>query len=150
MQLLDIFAELEKHNLSLIQYSQDTEETLDEMKKTIVKTKEKMYVNHSSNIHVLAVPGLLAWKILIVVTMIFEDNIFFFFRFFSNKSLLCIFANSSRKLKTLLLFNSEVPTYQKKLRLYFGFHIRVHQTCHTSFKFCETYGKVLCASKTTC
>ena len=82
MQLLDIFAELEEHNLSLIQYSQDTEETLDEMKKAIVKTKEKMYVDHSSNIHVLAVPGLLAWKILIVVTMIFEDNIIFFFSLF--------------------------------------------------------------------
>ena len=82
MQLLDIFAELEEHNLSLIQYSQDTEETLDEMKKTIVKTKEKMYVDHSSNFHVLAAPGLLTWKILIAVTMIFEDNIFFFSLFF--------------------------------------------------------------------
>jgi len=42
MQLLDIFGELEEQNLSLIQNSQDTEETLDEMKKTIQKTKEKM------------------------------------------------------------------------------------------------------------
>ena len=63
MQLLDIFAELEEHNLSLIQYSQDTEETLDEMKKTIVKTKEKMYVEHSSNVYVLVAPTLLAWKL---------------------------------------------------------------------------------------
>ena len=147
MQLLDIFAELEEHNLSLIQYSQDTEETLDEMKKTIVKTKEKMYVDHSSNIHVLAAPGVLTWKILIAVTMIFEDNIFFFFRFFSNKFLLCIFANSSRKLKALLLFKNEVPTCQKKLHLYFGFHIRVHQTCHTSFKFCELMIKFFAPQK---
>ena len=58
MQLLDIFAELEEHNLSLIQYSQDTEETLDEMKKTIVKTKEKMYVEHSSNVYVSVAPTL--------------------------------------------------------------------------------------------
>ena len=58
MQLLDIFAELEEHNLSLIQYSQDTEETLDEMKKTIVKTKEKMYEEHSSNVYVSVAPTL--------------------------------------------------------------------------------------------
>lgn len=42
MQLLDIFSELEEQNLSLIQNSQDTEEALDEMKKTIILTKEKM------------------------------------------------------------------------------------------------------------
>ena len=66
MQLLDIFAELEEHNLSLIQYSQDTEETLDEMKKTIVKTKEKMYVEHSSNVYVSVAPTLWAWKLLTV------------------------------------------------------------------------------------
>lgn len=41
-QMLDIFSELEEQNLSLIQNSQDTEEALDEMKKTIVQTKEKM------------------------------------------------------------------------------------------------------------
>lgn len=41
-QLLDIFSELEEQNLSLIQNSQDTEEALDEMKKLIVQTKEKM------------------------------------------------------------------------------------------------------------
>lgn len=42
MQLLDIFAELEEQNLSLIQNSQDTEEALDDMKKTIILTKDKM------------------------------------------------------------------------------------------------------------
>lgn len=42
LQLLDMFAELEEQNLSLIQNSQDTEEALDEMKKTIQLTKEKM------------------------------------------------------------------------------------------------------------
>ncbi|XP_047122843.1 cilia- and flagella-associated protein 100 isoform X1 [Hydra vulgaris] len=41
-QLLEIFAELEEHNLSLILNSQDTEEALDEMKKTIIHVKEKM------------------------------------------------------------------------------------------------------------
>ena len=34
-QLLDIFAELEEQNLSLIQNSQETEEALEEMKQTI-------------------------------------------------------------------------------------------------------------------
>ena len=41
-QLLDIFAELEEQNLSLIQNSQETEETLEEMKQTIKITKKKM------------------------------------------------------------------------------------------------------------
>ncbi|KAK2165290.1 hypothetical protein LSH36_52g03004 [Paralvinella palmiformis] len=41
-QLLDIFAELEEQNLSLIQNSQETEEALEEMKQTIKNTKKKM------------------------------------------------------------------------------------------------------------
>lgn len=41
-QLLDIFAELEEQNLSLIQNSQETEEALEEMKQTIKNTKVKM------------------------------------------------------------------------------------------------------------
>lgn len=41
-QLLDIFAELEEQNLSLIQNSQETEEALEEMKQTIKTTKHKM------------------------------------------------------------------------------------------------------------
>lgn len=41
-QLLNIFAELEEQNLSLIQNSQETEEALDEMKQTIETTKAKM------------------------------------------------------------------------------------------------------------
>ncbi|XP_052779222.1 cilia- and flagella-associated protein 100-like [Mya arenaria] len=41
-QLLDIFAELEEQNLSLIQNSQETEEALEEMKQTIKLTKQKM------------------------------------------------------------------------------------------------------------
>lgn len=41
-QLLDIFAELEEQNLSLIQNSQETEEALEEMKQTIKHTKVKM------------------------------------------------------------------------------------------------------------
>ncbi|XP_046353274.1 cilia- and flagella-associated protein 100-like [Haliotis rufescens] len=41
-QLLDIFAELEEQNLSLIQNSQETEEALEEMKQTIKQTKRKM------------------------------------------------------------------------------------------------------------
>ncbi|XP_005108122.1 cilia- and flagella-associated protein 100 isoform X1 [Aplysia californica] len=41
-QLLDIFAELEEQNLSLIQNSQETEEALEEMKHTIKQTKVKM------------------------------------------------------------------------------------------------------------
>lgn len=41
-QLLDIFAELEEQNLSLIQNSQETEEALEEMKQTIKNTKLKM------------------------------------------------------------------------------------------------------------
>ncbi|XP_064605525.1 LOW QUALITY PROTEIN: cilia- and flagella-associated protein 100-like [Liolophura sinensis] len=41
-QLLDIFAELEEQNLSLIQNSQETEEALEEMKQTIKFTKVKM------------------------------------------------------------------------------------------------------------
>ncbi len=41
-QLLDIFAELEEQNLSLIQNSQETEEALEEMKQTIKNTENKM------------------------------------------------------------------------------------------------------------
>ena len=41
-QLLDIFAELEEQNLSLIQNSQETEEALEEMKQTIKQTQERM------------------------------------------------------------------------------------------------------------
>ena len=43
-QLLDIFAELEEQNLSLIQNSQETEEALEEMKQTVKNTKARMYV----------------------------------------------------------------------------------------------------------
>ena len=46
-QLLDIFAELEEQNLSLIQNSQETEEALEEMKQTIKNTKNKMYVTRT-------------------------------------------------------------------------------------------------------
>ena len=92
MQLLDIFAELEEHNLSLIQYSQDTEETLDEMKKTIVKTKEKMYVEHSSNVYVSVAPTLLAWKLLAVcschVTYAFPSESTLYSSWISRNSLL--------------------------------------------------------------
>jgi len=42
LQLIDIFTELEEQNLSLIQNSQETEEALDEMKKTIQQTQDKM------------------------------------------------------------------------------------------------------------
>ena len=41
-QLLDIFAELEEQNLSLIQNSQETEEALEEMRQTIKATQRKM------------------------------------------------------------------------------------------------------------
>ncbi|XP_072025922.1 cilia- and flagella-associated protein 100-like [Amphiura filiformis] len=41
-QLLDIFAELEEQNLSLIQNSQETEESLEEIRQTIMNTEEKM------------------------------------------------------------------------------------------------------------
>ncbi|KAL3853111.1 hypothetical protein ACJMK2_016688 [Sinanodonta woodiana] len=41
-ELLNIFAELEEQNLSLIQNSQETEEALEEMKQTIKNTKVKM------------------------------------------------------------------------------------------------------------
>ena len=41
-ELLEIFAELEEQNLSLIQNSQETEEALEEMKQTIKLTKIKM------------------------------------------------------------------------------------------------------------
>ncbi|KAG5457214.1 MAG: hypothetical protein BJ554DRAFT_2828 [Olpidium bornovanus] len=41
-QLLDIFAELEENNLALIQNSQETEETLDELRQKIAETKTKM------------------------------------------------------------------------------------------------------------
>lgn len=42
MQLIDIFTELEEQNLSLIQNSQETEEALEEMRKTIQQTQDKM------------------------------------------------------------------------------------------------------------
>jgi len=42
VQLLDIFAELEEQNLSLIQNSQETEEALEELKNTIKDTQNKM------------------------------------------------------------------------------------------------------------
>ena len=48
-QLLDLFAELEEQNLSLIQNSQETEEALEEMKQTIKNTKRKMYVSENDN-----------------------------------------------------------------------------------------------------
>jgi len=41
-QLLEIFAELEEQNLSLIQNSQETEEALEEMKQNIKRTKERL------------------------------------------------------------------------------------------------------------
>jgi predicted RNase H-like nuclease (RuvC/YqgF family) len=40
--LLDIFGELEEQNLSLIQNSQETEESLDQMKNNIATQKKKM------------------------------------------------------------------------------------------------------------
>lgn len=43
-QLLDIFSDLEENNLSLIQSCQETEETLDELKKKIEETEKRMYV----------------------------------------------------------------------------------------------------------
>ena len=42
LQLIDIFTELEEQNLSLIQNSQETEEALEEMRKTIQHTQDKM------------------------------------------------------------------------------------------------------------
>ena len=42
-QLLNIFAELEEKNLSLIQNSQETEEALEELKQNIKQTQKKMY-----------------------------------------------------------------------------------------------------------
>ncbi|XP_064375065.1 cilia- and flagella-associated protein 100 [Dromaius novaehollandiae] len=41
-QLLSIFTELEEQNLSLIQNSQDTEETLDELRHTLIATSNRM------------------------------------------------------------------------------------------------------------
>ena len=43
-QLLDIFSELEEQNLSLIQNSQETEETLEEMRQTRAVTEQKLYL----------------------------------------------------------------------------------------------------------
>ena len=43
-QLLDIFSELEEQNLSLIQNSQETEETLEEMRQTRAMTEQRLYV----------------------------------------------------------------------------------------------------------
>lgn len=43
-QLLDIFAELEEQNLSLIQNSQETEEALEELRQTIKQTQDRMWV----------------------------------------------------------------------------------------------------------
>ena len=42
-QLLDLFAELEENNLSLIQNCQETEETLEELKAKIQDTTVRMY-----------------------------------------------------------------------------------------------------------
>nr|CAB3228545.1 coiled-coil domain-containing protein 37 [Phallusia mammillata] len=42
VQLLNIFQELEEHNLSLITNSQETEEAMEELKHTIALTKDKM------------------------------------------------------------------------------------------------------------
>jgi hypothetical protein len=41
-QLLKIFNDLEENNLSLIQSCQETEETLEELKRKIAETEEKM------------------------------------------------------------------------------------------------------------
>ncbi|CAD5122010.1 DgyrCDS10462 [Dimorphilus gyrociliatus] len=41
-QLLDIFADLEEQNLSLIQNSQETEETLEDMKQNLARTQKNM------------------------------------------------------------------------------------------------------------
>ncbi|XP_042305518.1 cilia- and flagella-associated protein 100 isoform X2 [Sceloporus undulatus] len=41
-QLLNLFTELEEQNLSLIQNSQETEETLDELRHTLTNTRNKM------------------------------------------------------------------------------------------------------------
>ncbi|KAH0630180.1 hypothetical protein JD844_012892 [Phrynosoma platyrhinos] len=41
-QLLNLFTELEEQNLSLIQNSQETEETLDELRHTLANTRNKM------------------------------------------------------------------------------------------------------------
>ena len=43
-QLLNIFQELEEHNLSLIVNSQETEEAMEELKHTIKNTRVKMLV----------------------------------------------------------------------------------------------------------
>ena len=53
-QLLDIFAELEEQNLSLIQNSQETEEALEEVKTTIKQTQKKMFVWLSSFVNLLS------------------------------------------------------------------------------------------------
>ncbi|KAJ3346337.1 Coiled-coil domain-containing protein 38 [Kappamyces sp. JEL0680] len=47
-QLLDIFAELEENNLSLIQNCQETEETLEELKSKIAETTTKMDLEATS------------------------------------------------------------------------------------------------------
>ena len=47
-QLLDIFAELEENNLALIQNCQETEETLEELKKKIAETEERMWAEFTS------------------------------------------------------------------------------------------------------
>ncbi|XP_043934527.1 cilia- and flagella-associated protein 100 [Protopterus annectens] len=47
-QLLDLFTELEEQNLSLIQNSQETEETLEQIKQNIISTQNKM--NHETNL----------------------------------------------------------------------------------------------------
>ena len=44
MQLLELFTELEEQNLSLIQNSQETEESLDEIKHTRQSTEKRMYI----------------------------------------------------------------------------------------------------------
>jgi hypothetical protein len=45
-QLLDLFAELEENNLSLIQNCQETEETLEDLKEKIRETEDRMYLYH--------------------------------------------------------------------------------------------------------
>ena len=50
-QLLDIFAELEEQNLSLIQNSQETEEALEEMRQMTTGTEKKMLTSSDYKIN---------------------------------------------------------------------------------------------------
>ena len=61
-QLLDIFAELEEQNLSLIQNSQETEEALEELKQTIKQTQERMWVPRISK-----GKSSYQWKLIIII-----------------------------------------------------------------------------------